>query len=164
MPAFLRFSQGSAVNRSQRSTRINKGMKLTLLALTLTALFSFVGCSKAPLSIGKQVSVSPSENARETSNPESLLDGPFAFVAQDQLHITLAGSSSCPPTPISSDMGTDDTLTIEVSSTQQTQCTADMASITYRLAVDPLPSQVRFVFKNQVGDSEVTVSVASDDW
>lgn len=118
--------------------------------LVAIALFSS-GCS--PRSIGEVSDRGPTEDVKKTSNPDAFV-GPWAFVEDEILFLTLPGSSSCPPVPVELD-GTDpDTLIVTVKRTSWPMCTSDLRTVTYEL------KQTGSQYALQVLDGERITSIS----
>lgn len=114
-------------------------MSRALRAFGVAAVIAvaLVGCS--PTSVAPKV---------ETAVPDALVetdpDGPWAFVVDDDLHVGVAGSSTCPPMPTR--LETDgDSLVVTIETGDRTACTADLVPAVYRLQVDEIPDTVEFV-------------------
>ena len=95
------------------------------------------GCVPAgPADPPQPVAVSPSAKEQGLSNPGSEA-GPWAFVRDTQLYLTLPSSSTCPahPASISAGPGASITVEVRVDPSADGLCTADMTLLSY-----PIPS------------------------
>ncbi len=109
---------------------------------------ALIGCASS--GVGTKVDV-PIPDDATVQEPY----GPWAFVVDGDLHVGMAGSSTCPPTPTHLDTeGELLVVTIGMPADQEI-CTNDLVPAIFQVDVDEIPEQVEFVH----GDERTTVDV-----